>query len=198
MQTGISLCPSVGTMGYISPEAMHRSSGVKVTSVLHKKRDVYSFGVLMCYALSGKNPFAGMSDAQIISMILLDRNRPSIPSHVDEDPEHPVLKQMIQQLWHHDPHKRGDFVATVNQLRKHVADPNLKRAVEQASTSRKFLRTLPPLLAGVQNGRTIACIGLGFYVGDFSCNAHECVLTMHTRCSVPSNLYSFGCGVYFS
>ena len=185
-------------MGYVPPEALHRSSGVEVTSVLHKKWDVYSFGVLMCCTLSGKDPFAGMSHAQIMSMILLDRNRPSIPSHVDEDPEHPVLKQMIQQLWHHDPHKRGDFVAIVDQLRKHVADPNLKRAVEQASISRKFLRTLPPLLAGVQNGRTIACIGLGFYVGDFSCNAHECVLTMHTRCSVPSNLYSFGCGVYFS
>ena len=154
-------------MGYIPPEAMHRSSGVEVTSVLHKKWDVYSFGVLMCYTLSGKDPFAGMSNAQIMSMVLLDRNRPSIPSHVDEDPAHPVLKQMIQQLWHHDPHKRGDFVAIVDQLRKRVADPNLKRAVEQASTSRKFLRTLPPLLAGVQNGRTIACLGLGVYVGQF-------------------------------
>ena len=173
------LPPFVGTMGYIPPEAMHRGSGVKVTSVLHKKWDVYSFAVLMCYTLSGKHPFAGMSDIQIISMVLFDRNRPSIPSHVDEDPGHPVFKQMIQQLWHHDPHERGDFVTIVDQLRKHVADPNLKRAVEQASTSRKFLRTLPPLLAGVQNGRTIACLGLGSYVGDFPCNAHQCVLVSH-------------------
>ena len=183
MHKGTSpLLPSfVGTMGYIPPEAMHRSSGVEVTSVLHKTWDVYSFAVLMCYTLSGKDPFAGMSNAQIMSMVLLDRNRPSIPSHVDEDPEHPVLNQMIQQLWHHDPHERGDFVAIVDQLRKHVADPNLKRAVEQTSTARKFLRTLPPLLAGVQNGRTNACVGLGFYVRDFSCNAHEYVLMTYAR-----------------
>ena len=135
-------------MGYIPPEAMRRDSGVKVASAVHKKWDVYSFGVLMCYTLSGKHPFAGLSDAQIMVMVLLDGNRPSIPSHVDEDPEHPVYKQMIQQLWHPVPLERGDFVSIVDQLCKHVVDPNLKRAVEQASSSRQFLRTLPPLLAG--------------------------------------------------
>ena len=174
MQTGtyLSPCPPfAGTMSYVPPEAMRRGSGVKVTSFLHKKWDVYSFAVLMCYTLSGKDPFAGMTTVQIISMVLLDRNRPSIPPHVDEDPEHPVFKQMIQQLWHHDPHERGDFVSIVNQLHKHVADPKLKRAVEQTSTSRKFLRMLPPLLAGAQNKSTNECVGLGFYVAYFSCNA---------------------------
>ena len=140
-----------GTVGYIPPEAMRRVRGARVTSAVHKKKDVYSFAVLMCYTLSGTDPFAGVSDAQIIAMILLDRKRPSIPCHVDADPEHPVFKQMIQRLWHDNPLERDGFVAIVDQLREHVADPNLKRTVEPASTSRQFLRTLPPLLAGAQN-----------------------------------------------
>ena len=138
-------------MGYIPPEAMRCASGVEVTSAVHKKWDVYSFAVLMCYTLSGTDPFAGMSDAHIMGMILFDRKSPSIPCHVDADPEHPVFKQMIQRLWHHNPLERDGFAAIVDQLRKHVADPNLKRTVEQVSTSRQFLRTLPPLLAGAQN-----------------------------------------------
>ena len=141
------LCFS-GTTAYIPPEAMRRSSGAKVTSAVHKQRDVYSFAVLMCYTLSGKDPFAGMSDTQIMVMILLDGKRPSIPDNVDEDPGHPVFKQMIQRLWHTDPSARGDFATIVDQLSEHVADPNLKRTVEQVLTSRQFLRTLAPLLAG--------------------------------------------------
>ena len=153
-----SFAPSLGTMGYIPPEAMRRASCVEVSSVVYKKWDVYSFAVLMCYTLSGVNPFAHMSDAQITVMIVCDRKRPSIPSHVDADPDHPVFKRMIQRLWHSDPLKRDGFPAIVQQLNKHVTDPNLKRTVEQTSTSRQFLRTLPPLLAGAQNRRV--CFGL--------------------------------------
>ena len=42
-----------GTMGYIPPEAISRDSGVQVSTAEFKKGDVYSFGVLMCYMLSG-------------------------------------------------------------------------------------------------------------------------------------------------
>ena len=141
-----------GTMGYIPPEAMSHASGEKITSEVLKKWDVYSFAVLMCYTLSGKHPFAGMSDAQIMVMVLLDGKRPRIPDHVDVNPEHPVFKQMIQRLWQPDPLKRDEFSAIVDQLREHVADPNLKHTVQQVSTSRQFLRTLQPLLAGAKNG----------------------------------------------
>ena len=145
------LIPSLtGTMGYIPPEAMRRASGVEVTSAVHKKWDVYSFAVLMCYTLSGTPPFAGMSDAQIMMMVAVDRGRPPIPPHVDADPEHPVFKQMIERLWDTDPLQRDGFPTIVEQLNQHVSDPNLKRTVEQTSTSRQFLRTLPPLLAGIK------------------------------------------------
>ena len=155
-------------MGYIPPEAMRRTSGVQVTSTVAKKWDVYSFAVLIYYTLSGTRPFKGMSDAQIMSMILFDRARPPIPPHVDEDPERPVFTQMIRRLWHHDPLKRDDFSAIVEQLLKHVTDPNLKRTVEQASTSRQFLQTLPPLLAGAKN-RSVHCVGLWIYILSFIC-----------------------------
>ena len=138
-------------MGYIPPEAMRRTSAVEVTSAVSKKWDVYSFGVLMCYILAGKHPFARMPEADILIMILVDRQRPPIPAHVDEDPKNPVFKEMIQQLWQHDALKRSGFPVIVDQLRMHVSDPNLKHTVEQVvkrSISRQFLRTLPPLLAG--------------------------------------------------
>ena len=135
-------------MGYIPPEAMRRTRGEEVTSDVSKKWDVYSFAVLMCYTLSGVNPFAHMSDAQIMAMILIYNKRPVIPSDVDQDPARPVFKRMIQRLWHSDPLKRDGFPGSVRWRNKHVTDPNLKRTVEQTSTSRQFLRTLPPLLAG--------------------------------------------------
>ena len=141
----------VGTMGYIPPEAMRRSRGVKVASDVYKKWDVYSFAVLMCYTLSGTSPFTGLSDPEIIVMVLLDRKRPRIPPHVDIDPQNPVFKEMIQRLWREDPLERDGFPAIVEQLHKLVTEPNLKRTVELAaerSTSRKFVRTLPTLLAG--------------------------------------------------
>ena len=131
-------------MGYIAPEAISRDSGVQVSTAEFKKGDVYSFGVLMCYMLSGINPFAKMSEANIMFMVAVKNKRPVIPPHVDNDPQNPVFKEMIQQLWHRDPDRRGDFATIVDRLNAHVVDPKLKQ-----SMSRTFLRTLPALLAGV-------------------------------------------------
>ena len=134
----------VGTMGYIPPEAICRDSGVEVSSKEFKRGDVYSFGVLMCYILSGTNPFATMTKANIVLMIAVKNKRPAIPPHVDNDPLNPVFKQMIQQLWHSDPERRSDFATIVEQLNVHVVDPKLRQ-----SMAGKFLRTLPPLLTGL-------------------------------------------------
>ena len=135
-----------GTTGYIPPEAMRRESNVEVSSAEFKQGDVYSFGVLMCYILSGTNPFFGKSEAQITVMIVVDNERPVIPSHVDSDPLNPVFKRMIQQFWHHDPDRRGDFDTILAQLSVHVVDPKLEK-----NTSSMFLRILPPLRAGVKS-----------------------------------------------
>ena len=131
-------------MGYIPPEAICRDSGVQVSTAEFKKGDVYSFGVLMCYMLSGIDPFAKMSEANIVLMVAVKNERPAIPPHVDTDPQNPVFKRMIQQLWHRDPDRRNDFDTIVDRLRVHVVDPQLKQAMH-----RHFLRTLPPLVAGV-------------------------------------------------
>ena len=72
-------------MGYIPPEAICRDSGVQVSTAEFKKGDVYSFGVLMCYILSGTNPFARMLEAQIVIMIAVKNERPVIPHHVDKE-----------------------------------------------------------------------------------------------------------------
>ena len=131
-------------MGYIPPEAICRDSGVQVSTAEFKKGDVYSFGVLMCYILSGTNPFAKMTEANIVYMVAVKNERPAIPPHVDNDPLNPVFKQMIQQLWHRDPERRSDFATIVEQLNVHVVDPKLRQ-----SMAGKFLRTLPPLLTGL-------------------------------------------------
>ena len=131
-------------MGYIAPEAIRRDSGVQVSTAEFKQGDVYSFGVLMCYMLSGSNPFAKLSEAQIMAMTAFKNERPAIPSHVDNDPHNPVFKEMIQLAWHRDPERRSDFATIVEQLSAHVVDSNPKQ-----SMARKFVRTLPPLPAGV-------------------------------------------------
>ena len=144
-----------GTMGYIPPEAISRDSGVQVSTAEFKKGDVYSFGVLMCYMLAGTDPFAKMSDHNIVFMVAMKNKRPAIPPHVDKDSQNPVFKEMIQQLWHRDPHRRSDFATIVEQLNVHVVDPKLRQ-----NMARKFLRTLPLLLTGVKH--LFVFIGLGW------------------------------------
>ena len=151
-------------MGYIPPEAMLRTGGAEVTSTELKKGDVYSFGVLMCYMLSGTNPFAKLSEAQIMAMIAFKNERPAVPSHVDMDPHNPVCKEMIQQLWHRDPACRSDFATIAEQLSAHVVDPELKDRM-----GRKFLRTLPPLLTGVKCMHWLGWAGLCSEVGFSGC-----------------------------
>ena len=145
--------PSAGTMGYIPPEAMLRESGVKVSSEEFKQGDVYSFGVLMCYILSGTNPFARMLEAQVVVMITVKNGRPAIPPHVDKDPHNPVFKDMIEQLWHRDPHRRSDFTTILAQLSNHVAGPDVKENMPC-----QFVRTLPQLNTGVKR---FPSVGLG-------------------------------------
>ena len=130
-------------MGYIPPEALNRGRGVQISTDEQKKGDVYAFGVLMCFILSGADPFADMTEGNIVVMVVAKHERPAIPAIVDEDPQTPVFKEMIQRLWHHDLACRSDFATIVEQLREHVADPKLRQ-----SLPRKFMRTLPRLIAG--------------------------------------------------
>ena len=147
-----------GTMGYIPPEAIRRESGVQVSTAEFKKGDVYSFGVLMCYILSGINPFAKMTEANIVFMIAAKNERPAIPPHVDKDSQNPVFKEMIQQLWHRDPECRSDFKTIVEQLSAHVVDP--KSPKPESTAPSRFLRTLPPLHAGAKH--LFVFVGLGW------------------------------------
>ena len=133
-------------MGYIPPEAYNRGRGAQVSTEEQKKGDVYAFGVLMCFILSGADPFADMTEANIMFMVAANHERPAIPAIVDEDPQTPVFKEMIQRLWHHDLACRSDFATIVEQLAVHVADPKLRE-----NMPRKFMRTLPPLIAGAKS-----------------------------------------------
>ena len=135
-----------GTMGYIPPEAMLREGSEEVSSAEFKKGDVYSFGVLMCYILSGIDPFATLSEVQIVAMIGFKNKRPAIPSHVDKDPLNPVFKEMIQVLWHRDPHRRSDFATIVEQLSVYAVNPGPKKSMGHDN----FFRALPPLLTGTR------------------------------------------------
>ena len=121
---------------------------------MYKKwEDVYSFGVLMCHTLSGTHPFAEMSEIEVITMILVDCESPSIPAHVDADPQHPVLEQMIRKLWAQNPLERDGFPAIVDQLNEHLNKSRAKRAVELAkenSRPKPVPRTMIPSMADAQ------------------------------------------------
>ena len=166
-------------MGYIAPEAICRDSGVHVSTAEFKKGDVYSFGMLMCYMLSGIDPFAKKTEANIMYMITVKNERPVIPPHVDTDPLHPVFKEMIQQLWHRDPERRSDFDTIVKQLSAHVLDQ--KSSKPESDTPSQFLRTLPPLHAGANV--CICWAGLG------------CI--MHTRLDVELSICAWLLGWHF-
>ena len=97
----------------------------------------------MCYTLSGKDPFAGLTDTEIMAMIVFDRKRPPIPPHVDAHPQNPVFKEMIQRLWRENPLERDSFPVIVDQLRKLVTEPNLKRTISIGKGVKAQVETTP-------------------------------------------------------
>ncbi|KAF9231210.1 kinase-like domain-containing protein, partial [Melanogaster broomeanus] len=93
-----------GAIRFTDPELVRRANAdVNVVVYPTKPSDIYSFGCLMLHILSGKKPYDGVRDIQLLTLILGRNIQP--PSIKDEQisPGHQLL---IRRCWNHEEGRR--------------------------------------------------------------------------------------------
>ncbi|KAL9224466.1 hypothetical protein vseg_000495 [Gypsophila vaccaria] len=97
-----------GTIPWMAPELLNASA-----KLVSEKVDVYSFGIVMWELLTGEEPYADMSYAEIIAGMIEGTLRPDIPSWCD-----PVWRSLMERCWSSDPDSRPPF----SEIARHLCD----------------------------------------------------------------------------
>ena len=111
-----SLSPNslgAGTVNYMAPELFDDGRA-------DEKVDVYSFAMILCETLTGKQPWKGIQPVRIASTILGDSeatSRPPLPLNVSE-----FTTELIRACWHRDSERRPAFREILTALDRHIAD----------------------------------------------------------------------------
>ncbi|KAJ8599422.1 hypothetical protein CTAYLR_008006 [Chrysophaeum taylorii] len=96
-RTASSLGKGPGTCQWMAPERL-KPDGTKPR---WREADVYALGVV-CYELcTCSPPWAGKIDAQIITAVVYENQRPEIPDTARA--ANPVIVELLEQFWAHDP-----------------------------------------------------------------------------------------------
>ena len=99
-----SMTGQAGTPHYMAPEFLQNEK-------YNDKVDVYSYGILLWEMITKQNPFDGLAWAQILCVVVDNKQRPPIPENLD-----PRLKSLISKCWDPDPKKRPSFAEIVKQF----------------------------------------------------------------------------------
>lgn len=108
----VSLSPTrhdviIGTIGYLSPEQARGA-------VLDARSDIFSFGIVLYEALSGRRPFGGATDLHVVEAVLNETPAPL----GDEVP--PELRAIVEKALEKDPADRyqsmRDFVVDLRRV----------------------------------------------------------------------------------
>lgn len=106
----VTLNKTVGTYHYLAPEIWNSSGTMPYTA----KADLYSMGMVLWECVERKvtgayqRPYSKdfpllKHDFQVVRKVATSGIRPSIPSEID-----PILRDLIERLWHVDPVVRPD------------------------------------------------------------------------------------------
>ncbi len=156
----------VGTVAYMSPE---QTAGRR----LDARSDVFSFGVLLYEMLSGKRPFAGVSELEVLQSIRHATPQP-LPASVPR-----ALRAIVEKALEKDPAARyqsmQEMVADLRRVLRQ-ADPTPARAsvpfwkqaaaVALLAVAAAVLWKLWPITTGRGHIRTIAVLPLQNLSGD--------------------------------
>jgi Tol biopolymer transport system component/predicted Ser/Thr protein kinase len=116
----------VGTAAYMSPE---QASG----QPLDARSDIFSFGVVLYELLSGRRPFTGTSDLDVLHAIV---HAPPAPL---PDTLPPALRALVATMLEKDPAKRGAMSDVVAGLRRLVRQSGEgQQAAAAASRSKRW------------------------------------------------------------
>src|SRR5215475_14377621 len=99
----------LGTLHYMSPEQLH---GEKADS----RSDIFSFGLVLYEALTGKRAFDGSSLASVIAAIL-EREAPSLAGVAPA-----ILEKVVRRCLAKDPDKRWQSAADLKTQLEWIAD----------------------------------------------------------------------------
>ena len=102
-----------GTLGYTAPETF---KGMPWTLA----GDVFSFGMVVYYIVSGTPPFAGKSQSEIVGMMCqtertFEKRRPDTSTVREDCPKE--LRELMLQCWSDDPEARPAFADVVPEVK---------------------------------------------------------------------------------
>ena len=138
----------VGTLNYMSPEQAEGKS-------VDWRSDIFSLGIVLYQALTGKIPFSGETPAAVLSSIIKDEPVP-IQS---ERPDVPMeISKLVHRCLEKDLRKRAQSALDVhNMLEELKEDPGVEEQVSAPAKSR--LRALAAI------GLALLASAIGYFVG---------------------------------
>ncbi|XP_074576572.1 serine/threonine-protein kinase CTR1 [Curcuma longa] len=104
--TFISSKSVAGTPEWMAPEFLRGEPS-------NEKSDVYSFGVILWELFSMKQPWRGLSPAQVVGAVAFQNRRLAIPQDTC-----PILAALMESCWDDDPRQRPPFSSIVDSLKK--------------------------------------------------------------------------------
>jgi Tol biopolymer transport system component/predicted Ser/Thr protein kinase len=123
----------VGTIAYMSPE---QAAG----KPLDARSDIFSFGVMLYEALTGRRPFSGTTDLELLQTIIHRPPEP-LPAHLPAG-----LRAIVEKALENDPSDRyqsmRELVVDLRRLARQKTTDTSETVVPAASRSARRLRPL--------------------------------------------------------
>jgi len=129
-----------GTLNWVAPEILDNNPPTT-------KSDIYSFAMVLWEVATGKLPYEGMTEIQILYAIM-EEERPLIPDYVPDS-----YADLTRHCWNNQPSKRPEFFVVLERLQKikkeHIEsetammeEKTKREGVRSASQSPKLSKSL--------------------------------------------------------
>ena len=144
----------IGTAGYMSPEQVHGRA-------VDARSDIFSLGVVMYEALSGRRAFHGETTSALIASVLRD-DPPSLRALMPALPR--TVERCVMRCLEKDPRRRyqhaADLQMALEDARDDLSAPDAVHASTTGADAPPFVRRLLWPLVSMTAGLVIGVLGL--------------------------------------